>query len=119
MGTVGAMSEVTILHNPRCSKSRAALAEVPDAQVVEYLREPLSRSALVTLLEQLEDPPQALVRRDGVWKELGLTTADIARADQVVDLLAAHPSLMERPVVLSRGRAIIGRPTERVAAFLG
>ncbi len=110
--------DVTIFHNPRCSKSRAGVAAAPDAEVVEYLREPLDRPALLDLLARLEDPPSALVRRDPLFRELGLTPADVETADQVADVLAEHPQLMERPVIVKGERAIIGRPTERIAPFL-
>ncbi|MFN8079459.1 MAG: ArsC/Spx/MgsR family protein [Kineosporiaceae bacterium] len=116
------MEELTLLHNPRCSKSRGALAAVTAAgdpvQVVEYLKTPLDAAALTDLLAILDDPPSALVRRDPLFTELGLTADDVQTAEQVVAVLAEHPALMERPVVIRGGRAIIGRPTERVTAFL-
>lgn len=115
------MAAVTIFHHPRCSKSRAALAAAADLGVavdeVRYLDEPPTEAVLRDLLAQLEDPPAALVRRDD-WKTLGVTAADVATADGVVAVLLAHPQLMERPVLIAGGRAIIGRPTERVAPFL-
>ncbi len=116
-----------MLHNPRCSNSRAALeaaheAAGPDAaasvQVVQYLKAPLGAAALRDLLAVLEDPPSALVRRDPAFAELGLTEDDVRTAEQVAALLAEHPALMQRPVLIRNGRAIIGRPRERVAAFL-
>ena len=116
------MAEVTIFHNPRCSKSRQALAELTDQgvghEVVQYLKEPLDRDALTALLAILEDEPSALVRRDPRFKELGLTASEVQTAEQVVDVLAAHPELMERPVLVKGDRAIIGRPTERVTDFI-
>ena len=116
------MAEVTIYHNPRCSKSRQALDEVAGAgvvpTVVQYLKEPLDRAGLVRLLAMLEDAPGALVRRDPRFKELGLTASDVETAEQVVDVLEAHPELMERPVLVKGDRAIIGRPTERVRPFI-
>ena len=116
------MSDLRLFHNPRCSKSRAALAAVQEAgtdvAVVEYLKNPPTREELLDLLGKLQDPPAALVRRDPAFKEAGLTEADVATAEQVADVLAAHPALMERPVLVRQDRAIIGRPTERVAPFL-
>ena len=117
------MSELTILHNPRCSTSRAALAAAQsvgaDPRVVRYLDEPLDSSQLVGLLGILQDPPSALVRRDPQFAELGLADADVETAEQVATVLAAHPQLMQRPVLIRGGSAIIGRPRERVLAFLG
>ena len=115
------MAEVTIFHNPRCSKSRAAMAAADELQVdvdvVRYLDEPVDEATLRDVLAKLEDPPAALVRRDD-WKALGITAADVATVDGVVATLLAHPQLLERPVLVKGGRAIIGRPTERVAPFL-
>ncbi len=116
------MSDVTILHNQSCSTSRAAMERLGDAhveaEVVDYLRHPLDAAALEDLLDKLEDAPTELVRRDAYFAELGLTAADVATREQVVDVLAAHPRLMQRPVLVKGDRAIIGRPKERVAGFL-
>lgn len=111
---------MTILHNPRCSKSRAALTTVAErpATVIQYLKEPLTEQQLLELLGKLEDEPSMLVRRDPLFSELGLSDDDVRSAEQVAALLAKHPQLMERPVLISGGSAIIGRPTERVASFL-
>lgn len=86
---------------------------------VLYLNAPLDEAALRELLGQLEDPATDLVRRDAHFKELGLTDADVATADQVVQVLVAHPKLMQRPVLVKGNRAIIGRPKDRVPEFLG
>lgn len=112
------MSTVTIYHNPRCSTSRAICELVPSARVVRYLEEPLDRAALLSLLDRLEDPPSALVRRDPLYAELGLVDADVRTAEQVAELLATHPQLMQRPVLDRGDRAIIGRPRERIEPFL-
>ncbi|MFN8084923.1 MAG: ArsC/Spx/MgsR family protein [Dermatophilaceae bacterium] len=116
------MPVVTILHNPRCSNSRGAvdacsLAGV-ELDIVRYLDEPLSLDALRELLAILQDPPSALVRRDPLFRELGLREEDVQTAEQVAAVIAEHPSLMQRPVLQRGGSAIIGRPPERVAAFL-
>ena len=58
------------------------------------------------------------MRRDPRFKELGLTASDVETAEQVVEVLEAHPELMERPVLVKGDRAIIGRPTERVRPFI-
>ena len=116
------MADFTLLHNPRCSTSRAALEEVEtagvDTDVVRYLSEPLDRAALLDLLGKLEDEPSDLVRRDKLFTELGLTDADVRTPEQVADVLAEHPRLMQRPVLVRGDRAIIGRPKDRVPAFL-
>lgn len=113
---------VTILHNPRCSKSRAALAAADDAgvtaEVTKYLDEPLSYDDLTDLLSVLEDAPSTLVRRDALFKELGLGPADVETSEQVAQLLTKYPKLMERPVLRAGDVAVIGRPTERAEKFL-
>ncbi len=113
---------LTILHNPRCSTSRAAVEAAEAAGVpfdtVPYLKQPLDEPALRDLIGKLEDPPTALVRRDARFKALQLTDADVADDDQVVAVLVEHPELLQRPVLVRGDRAIIGRPKDRVAAFL-
>lgn len=116
------MPDVTILHNTACSTSRHALDEVNaagvDTDVVQYLKTPLDRAALLHLLSKLEDPPADLVRKDGFFNAQGLVADDYVTPDAVADLLVEHPRLMQRPVLIRGDRAIIGRPKDRVAAFL-
>jgi arsenate reductase len=117
------MAEVTIYHNPRCSTSRAALEVAEDlgveARVVRYLDDPPDRETLTLLASQLEDPVADLVRTDARFAELGLDAGDYeGRPEAVVDLLVEHPELMQRPVLVRGGRAIIGRPKDRVRPFL-
>ena len=116
------MSDLTILHNTACSTSRHALDEAAaagvDAEVVQYLKKPLDRAALLDLLGQLEDPPADLVRKDGLFKGQSLAADDYVTPEAVADLLVEHPRLMQRPVLVRGDRAIIGRPKDRVAAFL-
>ncbi|NHN56102.1 arsenate reductase [Calidifontibacter sp. DB0510] len=114
------MAEFTLLHNPRCSTSRAALdaAEGADVEVVRYLDTPLSYADLLALIGKLEDAPGDLVRRDARFKELGLSDTDVETPEQVATVLAEHPALMQRPVLVRGDRAIIGRPKDRVPAFL-
>lgn len=114
---------VTIFHNPRCSKSRQALAlleerGVPHA-VVDYQKTPPDRATLESILARLEEPPAALVRAgDAAFTELGLDETSLSSPNAVVDLLTRHPELMQRPVLTRGDRAVIGRPTERVGELL-
>lgn len=118
----GGMAAVTIYHNPNCSTSKFALAEAErlgvDVDVVQYLKAPLDRPALLALLDQLEDPPADLVRKDSFFQDQGLDAADYQTPETVADLLVEHPRLMQRPVLVRNGRAIIGRPKDRVEPFL-
>lgn len=88
-------------------------------ETVMYLKDRPTRSVLKALVSMLEDPVEDLVRKDSRFKRLDLNPDDyVGNARAVVDVLAAHPSLMQRPVLVKKGRAIIGRPRERVGAFL-
>lgn len=111
-----------IFHNSACSTSRHAVDEAStagaDAEVVQYLKKPLTKQELLDLLGKLEDRPADLVRKDGFFKGLELNPDDYTTPDAVADLLVEHPRLMQRPVLVRGDRAIIGRPKDRVAAFL-
>lgn len=115
------MAELTIFHNPRCSKSRAAMSSLEEtgaeADVVKYLDSPPDRATLESIVAKLEDPVADLVRR-GDARDKGIDLPDVLDEATVVDLLLEHPHLMERPVLVKGDRAIIGRPTDRVAPFL-
>lgn len=116
------MADLTVFHHTGCSTSRHAVEEVSvagiDAEVVQYLKTPLDRASLLALIDRLEDVPADLVRKDGFFTGLGLDPDDYVTPDAVADLLVEHPRLMQRPVLVRGDRAIIGRPKERVAAFL-
>ena len=90
-----------------------------DADIVLYLKTPPDADTLRSIIAKLEDPVTDLVRRDSLWKKLGLTDADAATEDQVVDLLVRHKQLLQRPVVVTKTKAIIGRPKDRVRTLLG
>ena len=89
------------------------------ADVVLYIKTPPDEAALRGIIARLEDPVTDLVRRDSMWTKLGLTDADVATADQVVAVLVKHKQLLQRPVVVTKTKAIIGRPKERVRELLG
>lgn len=116
------MAEVTILHNPNCSTSRHALDAANEAgvdvDVVRYLSTPPDRATLESIVDRLEDRPADLVRKDKRFSELGLDPEDYTTAAAVIDLLLCEPGLLQRPVLIRGDRAIIGRPKDRVAAFL-
>lgn len=116
------MEKVLVYHNPVCGKSRGALEILEsrgiDADVVEYLKSPLDRSTLGRILDLLPGAPSELVRKDKRFRELGLFEGDYVTRERVVALLLEHPELMERPVVVRGGRAIIARPSELVLEIL-
>ncbi len=110
-----------LLHNPRCSKSREALAALTakglQPEIIDYLAHPLDEAAIRTLLAQLGIAPLALVRtKEALWQE------QFARAslddNAIIAALAAHPKLIERPILIYQNRAAIGRPLENILTLL-
>jgi arsenate reductase len=89
-----------------------------DVDIVNYIKTPPDADTLRAIIAKLEDEPTALVRRDSMWKKLGLTEDDAATDDQIVALLVKHKQLLQRPVVVTADTAIVGRPKERVAELL-
>jgi arsenate reductase len=116
---------ITIYHNPRCSKSRATYELVADVyntgneatEVIEYLKCPLTVSQLKQLNRQLGCPIREMIRdTETEYEELQLADTTLTEA-QLYEALAAHPILLQRPIVVRNGRAVIGRPPENVAAL--
>jgi arsenate reductase (glutaredoxin) len=89
-----------------------------DAEIVMYQKNPPDRATLASIIAKLEDPVTDLVRRDSLWAKLGLSDADAATPEQVIELIVKHKMLMQRPVLVRGDKAIIGRPKERVRALL-
>jgi arsenate reductase len=112
---------VIVWHNPRCSKSRGVLAVLAEAgvvpEVVRYLDTPPSRAEIEDVLRRMgTDDPAAVIRTgEPAYRELGLAGAD---RDALLDALAGHPSLIERPIVIDGDRAVLARPPERVRELL-
>jgi len=116
------MSDVEIWHNPRCSKSRAALelllSRGVEPRVVLYLEAPPTVERLEEVLALLGVEPRALMRTgEAPYAELGLEAPDTSRAD-LLRALVEHPILIERPVVIAHGRAVVARPPERAVEVL-
>lgn len=113
---------VTIYHNPRCSKSRQALALLEarglEPRVVEYLKTPPDHATLAGLLRKLNIPARDLLRRnEPEYRALGLEDASLA--DEVLlEAMATHPKLIERPIVVAGRQARIGRPPEAILEIL-
>jgi arsenate reductase len=89
-----------------------------DIDVVEYMKDKPTRDDLVDIVGKLEDPVADLVRKDSQFKKLELDADDYVGADAVVELLVAYPRLIQRPVLVRKDKAIIGRPKDRIAPFL-
>jgi arsenate reductase len=114
--------KVTIYHDPRCSKSRATLALLEERgakpNVIEYLKTPPSVAELKSVLRKLKLKPHDLLRTgEPRYAELGLKTRKLGD-DELIALMVANPSLIERPIVVAGGKAAIGRPPENVLAIL-
>lgn len=87
-------------------------------EIVLYQKTPPDAGELRWLIDHLEDPPTDLVRRDSLFRKLALTEDDVATPEQVVDVIAKHKMLLQRPVVVRGDRVIIGRPKDRVRELL-
>jgi len=107
-------------HNPRCSKSRQTLALLHDAShqpsVRLYLQDPPDASEIIAMRNALGVTADGMIRRgEKLYKELGLATAT---EDQLLEAMAAHPILIERPILIVGDKAAIGRPPESVLAIV-
>ncbi len=116
------MSQFTIYHNPRCSKSRQTLALLEEngvnPDVVLYLDTPPTAAQLKTLLGKLGIEARALLRKgEDAYKSEGLADNSLDN-DALVAAMAAHPKLIERPIVVKGERAVLGRPPENVLELL-
>lgn len=116
------MQDTRLYHNPRCSKSRGALDLLRqhgiEPRVVAYLDTPPTAAELRELLGMLGIPARALLRTgEEDYATLGLAAPELSDA-QLIAAMAAHPRLIERPIFIHGGRAVLGRPPERVLELL-
>lgn len=113
---------VTIYHNPECGTSRNTLAMIrqsgEEPEVIEYLKTPPSRERLVELIAAMKMTPRGLLREKGTpYAELGLGDPKWTD-DQLIDLMLAHPILINRPIVVTPLGAVLARPSEAVLDIL-
>ena len=116
------MSEATIYHNPRCSNSRGALALLQERgiapRVVDYLHAPLTAQELASLIAQLGLPVRDVMRsKEAVYQDLDLGNARWTEAE-LIDHIAAHPVLLNRPIVVTAKGAKLCRPPELLLSIL-
>ncbi|MCB1420875.1 MAG: arsenate reductase (glutaredoxin) [Nitratireductor sp.] len=116
-----ATEKTVIWHNPRCSKSRQTLELLREngiePEIVEYLKTPPSAAEIATVIKQLNIEPRGLMRTgESVYKELGL--ANVGDGKSLIAAMANNPVLIERPVVLHKGKSALGRPPEDVLKIL-
>lgn len=114
-------NQMTIYHNPRCSKSRQTLdllqSKGVEPKVFEYLKEPMNKSQLEDLFKALDKKAKDVLRtKEEEYKALSINFDDDS---QVIEAIISHPKILERPIVItSDGKAAIGRPPENVLALL-
>ena len=113
---------VAIYHNPRCSKSQSTLKLLEEQniafEVIEYLKTPPSKQKLEEILGLLHLAPRELMRTDeSEYKDKNLDNPALTK-DQLLDAMVKYPILIQRPIVVANGRAIIGRPPEKVLEIL-
>ncbi|MCW8130249.1 MAG: arsenate reductase (glutaredoxin) [Planctomycetota bacterium] len=117
------MAKVTIYHSTTCSKSREALALLKDKKVdlavVKYLETPLDKATIQKLVKLVGgDPEQLLRKKDAKFAAAGLDPKKTYSAAEVVEVLAKHGEVMERPVIVCGTKAVIARPTEKALEVL-
>lgn len=109
--------EMKIYHNPRCSKSRCAVDWLKenniDFEVVEYLKNPLSKEELQQILTQLNIPASALLRKSEEVYNQYIKNETLSE-DEILDLMVKFPKLIERPIVVGDTFAVIARPLEKL-----
>ena len=113
---------ISIFHNPRCSKSRATLALLQEQgiepEIRLYLESPPDANELSSILQKLGKSPRELMRKgEAAYRELGLNDETLSD-DELIQAMVSSPKLIERPIVLTNGRAAVGRPPESVLDIL-
>ena len=117
------MNTSIIYHNRRCSKCRAALALLHqrgiEPRLIEYLKKPPSKAELADVLQTLgcADARQLMRNGEADYRDLGLDAPGLSQ-EFLLATLAEHPQLIERPIFVHQGRAVIGRPPEKVLEIL-
>lgn len=115
------MKNIKIWHNPRCSKSREAMSILEEnnceSEVIKYLDVKPSVEEIKTVLKMLNLSARELMRtKEDIYKELHLK--DEADEEKLIEAMATHQKLIERPIIIKGDKAIIGRPTSKIAEFL-
>ena len=113
--------QLLLLHNPKCSKSRATMALLEERgvafEVRHYLEDPLSKPELVSLAERLGRSAREFLRaKESAFAEAGC--GQNSSEDEILEAMSVHPILMERPILVRGARAAIGRPPENVVELL-
>lgn len=112
---------IQIYHNPRCSKSRACenfLLELKQPyEVIKYLENPLSFAEIKSILDKLKIPAEKLIRKsEKIWKEK--YKDQVLTEDEIIEVMAEYPILIERPIIVNGNKAVIGRPLENIGKII-
>ncbi len=115
------MKQITIWHNPRCSKSREALSILEESgcekEIIKYLEETPDKNRIKTILKMLNISARDLMRKqEAIYKELKLKEVD--DEEKLIAAMAENPKLIERPIIIKDNKAIIGRPPSLVNDFI-
>ena len=110
-----------IYHNPRCSKSRQGLAILEDSklnfEIIKYLETPATKKEISEIIKLLKISPIDLVRKnEAIWKE-NFKSKNISDSE-IINAMVNNPKLIERPIVINNGKAVIGRPPEIIKTIL-
>jgi arsenate reductase len=113
---------ITIYHNPRCSKSRQTLSLLEDQgvdiEVIEYLQTPPDAKTLHALIKKLGIAAKDLLRKgEEEYKRAGLDKENVTD-EEIIQAMLRYPKLIERPIVVNKDKAALGRPPENVLAIL-
>lgn len=116
------MPQLTIYQKPTCSTCRDVMRHIKDAGIdydaIDYIIEPPSREKLAQILRKMRVPARDLLRtKEREYLELGLDNPDLTD-DQILDAIAAHPILLQRPILVYGRHAALARPADRVAEVL-
>jgi len=112
---------IRIYHNPRCRKSRAGLEYLQDKtgdfETIDYIRNGISREEIREILAKMNTPPSNLVRTQEDYYKKKLKGKDIPDEDWI-DILAENPRLIQRPIIVTEHKAVLGQPPENIDNLL-
>lgn len=116
------MDKIKILHNPRCSKSRQGLQYLKkknlDVEIVDYVKQGIDAAELAKIIAMSDQPLDAFIRKnEQEYKELGLKDKQLT-AHEFAQIASKHPKLLQRPIVIRDGKAVVARPIEKIDALL-
>ena len=112
--------KIQILHNSRCRKSRETLAIIEkngsEIEIIDYLNNPVSKNTLKNIIKKLDIKPIELIRKgEPIWRER-FKDQDM-NEEEIINCMIEYPKLIERPIVVEKGKAVIGRPPENVLSL--